>query len=154
MSLLFSPITMRGLTLPNRIVIAPMCQYSAVEGCATDWHIVHLGHLALSGAGLLVIEATHVEPQGRITRDCLGLYSDENEAALARVLEVVRGYSARCRSACSCRTRGARRRAKRQVASGPVDTRRVADRRDRRQWRRRRPTGALANWTARAWIAS
>ena len=82
MSLLFSPFTLRGLTLPNRIVIAPMCQYSAVEGCATDWHLIHLGQLALSGAGLLVIEATGVEPQGRISADCVGLYNDDNEAAL------------------------------------------------------------------------
>ncbi|RYE56583.1 MAG: FtsX-like permease family protein, partial [Hyphomicrobiales bacterium] len=93
MSMLFSPVTMRGLTLPNRIVIAPMCQYSAVDGCATDWHIIHLGHLALSGAGLLVIEATGVERQGRITTGCLGMYSDENEAALARILAVVRRYT-------------------------------------------------------------
>jgi 2,4-dienoyl-CoA reductase-like NADH-dependent reductase (Old Yellow Enzyme family) len=121
MSLLFSPITLRGLTLPNRIVIAPMCQYSAVEGCATDWHIVHLGHLALSGAGLLVIEATHVEPQGRITRDCLGLYSDENEAALARVLEVVRRHST-MPIGMQLSHAGRKASSRRQVASGPVDT--------------------------------
>ncbi len=92
-SALFQPFTLRGLTLPNRIVISPLCEYSAVEGCATDWHIIHLGHLALSGAGLLIIEATAVEPRGRISRECLGLYSDENEAALARVLQIVRRYS-------------------------------------------------------------
>lgn len=85
---------MRGLTLFNRIVVSPMCEYSAVDGCATDWHVIHLGHLALSGAGLLIIEATAVDPQGRISRECLGLYSDENEAALARVLGIVRRYSA------------------------------------------------------------
>jgi 2,4-dienoyl-CoA reductase-like NADH-dependent reductase (Old Yellow Enzyme family) len=90
---LFSPIQLRGLTLPNRIVIAPMCEFSAEDGNATDWHLIHLGHLALSGAGLLIIEATAVEPRGRITRECLGLYNDENEAALARVLEVARKYS-------------------------------------------------------------
>jgi len=94
MSKLFSPIRLRGLTLPNRIVIAPMCEFSAVDGNATDWHIIHLGHLALSGAGLLIIEATGVEPRGRISRECLGLYNDENETALARVLEIVRKYSA------------------------------------------------------------
>jgi 2,4-dienoyl-CoA reductase-like NADH-dependent reductase (Old Yellow Enzyme family) len=93
-SALFRPYALRGLELPNRIVIAPMCEYSAVDGCATDWHLIHLGHLALSGAGLLVIEATAVEARGRITRECLGLYSDENERALARVLQVVRQYSA------------------------------------------------------------
>ena len=84
---------MRGLTLPNRIVVSPMCEYSAVEGCATDWHVIHLGHLALSCAGLLIIEATAVEATGRISRECLGLYSDANEDALGRVLAVVRRYS-------------------------------------------------------------
>jgi 2,4-dienoyl-CoA reductase-like NADH-dependent reductase (Old Yellow Enzyme family) len=93
MSILFSPLAIGPLSLKNRIVIAPMCQYSADEGSATDWHMIHLGHLALSGAGLLVIEATAVEPQGRITPADLGLYSDANEAALARVLKAVRTYS-------------------------------------------------------------
>lgn len=93
-SQLFQPIRLRGLTLPNRIVIAPMCEFSAVDGNATDWHVIHLGHLALSGAGLLIIEATGVEPRGRISRECLGLYNDDNEAALARVLGIVRQYSA------------------------------------------------------------
>ena len=92
-SRLFSPFTMRGLTLANRIVISPLCEYSAVDGCATDWHVIHLGHLALSGAGLLIVEATAVHPRGRISRECLGLYSDENEEALARVLSIVRRYS-------------------------------------------------------------
>lgn len=91
-SQLFSPIDLRGLTLPNRIVIAPMCQYSAVDGTANEWHLIHLGHLALSGAGLLMIEATGVEPEGRITPACLGLYSDENEAALAKVIATVREH--------------------------------------------------------------
>jgi 2,4-dienoyl-CoA reductase-like NADH-dependent reductase (Old Yellow Enzyme family) len=93
MPLLFEPIRLRDLTLPNRIIIAPMCEFSAVDGCATDWHIIHLGHLAVSGAGLLIIEATGVEPSGRISRECLGLYSDENEVSLARVLGIVRRYS-------------------------------------------------------------
>lgn len=92
-SALFQPITLRGLTLPNRIVISPMCQYSAADGCASDWHLIHLGHLAASGAGLLIIEATGVEPRGRISRECLGMYSDACEAALAKVLAVVRRYS-------------------------------------------------------------
>ncbi|MEI6547712.1 MAG: hypothetical protein WCN85_11910, partial [Burkholderiales bacterium] len=70
--LLFTPFKLRTLELPNRIVIAPMCQYSADDGRATDWHIAHLGQLAMSGAGLLVIEATAVEPIGRITAGCLG----------------------------------------------------------------------------------
>ena len=85
-SALFSPIRLAELELPNRIVISPMCQYSADDGCANDWHLTHLGMLANSGAGLLIIEATHVERHGRITHGCLGLYSDANEAALARVI--------------------------------------------------------------------
>jgi 2,4-dienoyl-CoA reductase-like NADH-dependent reductase (Old Yellow Enzyme family) len=92
-SALFSPISLRGLSLSNRIVIAPMCQYSAAQGQATDWHLIHLGHLALSGAGLLIIEATAVEPEGRISPDDLGLWSEATAAALARVLESVRRYS-------------------------------------------------------------
>jgi len=93
MSTLFAPFALGPLPLRNRIVIAPMCQYSAVDGAATDWHLVHLGHLALSGAGLLIIEATAVEPDGRITPGCLGLWSDATEAALARVLRAVRAHS-------------------------------------------------------------
>jgi 2,4-dienoyl-CoA reductase-like NADH-dependent reductase (Old Yellow Enzyme family) len=85
-SALFSPIRLADLELPNRIAVAPMCQYSATDGVATDWHVTHLGMLANSGAGLLVIEATHVERRGRITHGCLGLYSDECEAALGRVI--------------------------------------------------------------------
>lgn len=83
---LFQPLDLRGLTLANRIVVAPMCQYSAVDGSATDWHMIHVGQLALSGAGLAFVEATGSEPAGRITPDCLGLWSDENEAALGRVV--------------------------------------------------------------------
>jgi 2,4-dienoyl-CoA reductase-like NADH-dependent reductase (Old Yellow Enzyme family) len=94
MSALFQPLDIGRLRLPNRIVIAPMCQYSAVDGSATDWHLIHLGHLALSGAGLLILEATAVQAEGRITPGCLGLYSDANEAALARVLEGMRAHSA------------------------------------------------------------
>ena len=90
---LFRPITMGSLTLSNRIVIAPMCQYSAQNGCMTDWHLIHLGHLALSGAGLLTIEATAVVPEGRITYADVGLYDDATEAAMARVLESVRRHS-------------------------------------------------------------
>jgi len=93
MSQLFQPIRLGGLDLQNRIVIAPMCQYSAAEGCATDWHTIHLGQLSLSGAGLLIIEATAVEPEGRITPHDLGLYNDANEAALARVMAAIRGQS-------------------------------------------------------------
>jgi NADPH2 dehydrogenase len=85
-SVLFSPYRLAGLELANRIVVSPMCQYSADDGCANDWHLVHLGMLANSGAALVVVEATHVERHGRITHGCLGLYSDDNEAALARVI--------------------------------------------------------------------
>ena len=89
-SVLFSPISLGSLALANRIVVSPMCQYSADDGCANDWHLMHLGMLANSGAALVVVEATHVERHGRITHGCLGLYSDENEAALARVMASVR----------------------------------------------------------------
>lgn len=85
-SKLFTPIRLAGLELANRIVVAPMCQYSAENGEAGDWHMTHLGMLANSGAGLVVIEMTGVEPAGRITPGCLGLYSDACEAALARVI--------------------------------------------------------------------
>ena len=89
-SQLFSPISLRALTLPNRIVVSPMCQYSSEDGSATDWHLMHLGTLALGGPGLLFVEATAVEAIGRITPACLGLYSDANEAALERVLRALR----------------------------------------------------------------
>ena len=90
---LFTPLKLGSLELANRIVIAPMCQYSAQDGKATDWHMIHLGHLALSGAGLMILEATAVSARGRISPADLGLYSDEDEAALARVLEAIRTYS-------------------------------------------------------------
>jgi 2,4-dienoyl-CoA reductase-like NADH-dependent reductase (Old Yellow Enzyme family) len=93
MSALFSPIEVGGLTLANRIVIAPMCQYSAEDGNMTDWHVIHLGHLALSGAALLTIEATGVTPEGRISYGDTGLWSDANEEAMARVLASVRRWS-------------------------------------------------------------
>lgn len=93
MSILFSPAKLRDLALSNRIVIAPMCQYSAEAGCATDWHMIHLGHMALSGAGMLVIEATAVEAIGRITPGDLGLYDDATEAALKPVLAAIRKHS-------------------------------------------------------------
>lgn len=90
---LFTPFRLGELKLANRIVIAPMCQYSAQEGCMTDWHLIHLGHLALSGAGLLTIEATAVTPEGRITYADVGLYSDACEAAMRRTLDAVRRWS-------------------------------------------------------------
>ena len=86
-SMLFSPFTLRDLTVANRIVISPMCEYSAADGCATDWHVIHLGHLALSGAGLLIIEATAVNPQGRISRESPGaVLGRERSSARARAL--------------------------------------------------------------------
>jgi 2,4-dienoyl-CoA reductase-like NADH-dependent reductase (Old Yellow Enzyme family) len=90
---LFTPIQLGGVTLPNRIVIAPMCQYSAVDGSATDWHLAHFGTYAASGAGLFVVEKTNVTAEGRITPGCTGLYSDENEKAMARAVQIYRGIT-------------------------------------------------------------
>lgn len=90
---LFKPIQVRRLELPNRIVIAPMCQYSAEDGRMNDWHQIHLGQLALSGAALLTIEATGVLPEGRITWADVGLYDDATEEAMRRTLESVRRWS-------------------------------------------------------------
>ena len=93
MSALFSPIKLRGLALANRIMVAPMCQYSADEGVANDWHFTHMNTMALSGAGLFCIEATHVEAIGRITPGCLGLWNDATEAALKPILASIRKHS-------------------------------------------------------------
>ncbi len=93
MPALFTPLRLRELELPNRIVVSPMCQYSAVDGLATDWHTLHLGSLALGGAALLWIEATAVTPEGRISPDDLGLWSDAHAEALAPALAAVRRYS-------------------------------------------------------------
>jgi 2,4-dienoyl-CoA reductase-like NADH-dependent reductase (Old Yellow Enzyme family) len=93
MSALFSPIDFRGLKLANRIMVSPMCQYSADDGSANDWHFTHINNLSLSGAAMFCIEATHVEAIGRITPGCLGLYSDANEAALKPILDSVRKHS-------------------------------------------------------------
>jgi len=93
MSQLFSPYAIGPLQLANRIAVAPMCQYSADEGRATDWHMIHLGHLALSGAALLILEATAVSPEARISPHDLGLWSDEHEEALLPVVQAIRKYS-------------------------------------------------------------
>ena len=90
---LFEPLSLGGITLANRIAVSPMCQYSAENGVANDWHLQHLGSLSLSGAGLVIVEQTAVEPVGRISHGCLGLYSDAHEAALARVLACCRRAS-------------------------------------------------------------
>lgn len=89
---LFTPVEIGGVTLPNRIVVSPMCQYAAVDGSAQPWHQVNYGMMSMSGAGLLCLEATHVEREGRITQGCLGLYSDDNEAALRPVVDWVRAW--------------------------------------------------------------
>ncbi|HUF87500.1 MAG TPA: NADH:flavin oxidoreductase/NADH oxidase [Thermohalobaculum sp.] len=91
-STLFSPVRLGPLELGNRIVVSSMCQYSAVDGSMTDWHLMHLGQFAVSGAALVFVEATGVEPEGRITPGCTGLYSDANEAAMARVIRFFRDY--------------------------------------------------------------
>jgi NADPH2 dehydrogenase len=97
MSLLFSPLNLPsprgGLTLPNRLVVAPMCQYSAHDGCATDWHLMHWGNLLNSGAAMFTIEATAVLPEGRITPSCLGLWDDRTEAALTDRLHRARALA-------------------------------------------------------------
>ena len=85
-SLLFEPITLANMQLPNRVVVAPMCQYSAENGTMNDWHIANAGSFARGGVGLIILEASGVEPAGRITHGCAGLYSDENETAMARVV--------------------------------------------------------------------
>ncbi|MDQ1155348.1 NADH:flavin oxidoreductase/NADH oxidase [Brevundimonas sp. SORGH_AS_0993] len=93
MSLLFSPRRVGPLTLKNRIVVAPMCQYSAVDGVAQPWHAQHLGRLAVSGAGLVIVEATGVEAAGRITPDDTGLWNDAQAEAFADILKGIRTYS-------------------------------------------------------------
>ena len=94
MSQLFTPITMRDVTVRNRVWVAPMCQYSAVDGVPNDWHLVHLGSFARGGAGLVFTEATAVVPEGRISPEDAGLWNDEQQAAWARIAEFVRGQGA------------------------------------------------------------
>lgn len=89
-SALFTPLMLGAQQLSNRIVVSPMCQYSANDGSASPWHHMHLGTLAGSGAGLVMVEATAVERHGRITHGCLGLYSDANELALSQVMAFCR----------------------------------------------------------------
>jgi NADPH2 dehydrogenase len=93
-STLFSPLRLRSVTLPNRVVVAPMCQYSATDGVPGDWHLVHLGQMAQSGPGLIFVEATGVEPDGRITPGCTGLYDDATEAAFARIVAFAKSVGA------------------------------------------------------------
>lgn len=93
MARLFDPIKLGSLELANRIIVAPMCQYSAKDGCMNDWHFTHVNTMALSGAGLFIVEATGVSPEGRISPGCTGLYDDATEAAMDRVLTAARGQS-------------------------------------------------------------
>lgn len=90
MSRLFSPLTLRGVTFPNRAWVAPMCQYSSVEGRPDDWHLVHLGSLARGGAGLVITEATAVLPEGRISPQDAGIWTDEQAADYARITAFIR----------------------------------------------------------------
>jgi 2,4-dienoyl-CoA reductase-like NADH-dependent reductase (Old Yellow Enzyme family) len=90
---LFSPFAMRDVTLSNRIAVSPMCQYSAVDGVPNEWHMQHLGSLSMSGASLLMTEATHVEAIGRITHGCLGLWNDAQEAAIKHIVDACRRFS-------------------------------------------------------------
>src|SRR3954469_16952838 len=87
--LLFQPISFRSVTASNRIVVAPMCQYSAHDGLGTDWHVQNLGAKAAGGAGIVFTEATHVSEVGRITHGCLGLYNEEHQALLTRLARVI-----------------------------------------------------------------
>jgi anthraniloyl-CoA monooxygenase len=86
---MFAPFRLRGMELRNRVVVSPMAQYKAVDGCPTDWHLVHLGERAKGGAGLVYTEMTCVSPEGRITPGCPGLYAPEHEAAWARVVAFI-----------------------------------------------------------------
>jgi 2,4-dienoyl-CoA reductase-like NADH-dependent reductase (Old Yellow Enzyme family) len=90
---LFSPVAIGSVELPNRIVVSPMCQYSASDGCANAWHQMHLGSLAISGAGLLFVEATAVTPSGRITPGCLGIYDDASRLAQHELVRSIRAVS-------------------------------------------------------------
>jgi 2,4-dienoyl-CoA reductase-like NADH-dependent reductase (Old Yellow Enzyme family) len=91
---LFQPLTIRGVTLRNRIFMSPMCQYSSDDGFATDWHLVHLGSRAVGGAALITVEATGITPEGRITPACLGIYKDEHIAKLSQITKFVESRGA------------------------------------------------------------
>lgn len=119
---LFDPVDLGRLTLPNRLVIPPMCQYSARDGLATDWHLIHVGSLALSGVGLLIMEATAVTEEGRITPDCLGLWHDDHADVLAELVKSVRSHSrVRLGIQLSHAGRKASSHSPRTGGSGPLD---------------------------------
>ena len=90
---MFTPFTLRGMTLKNRLVMSPMCQYSAEDGTANDWHLVHLGSRAMGGTGLIITEMTDISPEGRISEGCAGMYKPEHVAAWKRVVDFVHGQS-------------------------------------------------------------
>jgi 2,4-dienoyl-CoA reductase-like NADH-dependent reductase (Old Yellow Enzyme family) len=92
--MLFDPLTLRGLTLRNRIAVSPMCQYSSIDGFANDWHLVHLGSRAVGGAGLVMMEATAVEPRGRISPADMGIWKDEHIEFLTRIAGFIKGQGA------------------------------------------------------------
>ncbi|MFL5456797.1 MAG: oxidoreductase, partial [Myxococcales bacterium] len=92
--MLFTPISFRGLTLKNRIVVSPMCQYSSEDGFATDWHLVHLGSRAVGGASLVFTEAAAVTPEGRITPQDLGIWKEQQAGKLAQIAAFVRAQGA------------------------------------------------------------
>jgi NADPH2 dehydrogenase len=94
MSLLFTPFTLKDITLRNRIVIPPMCQYSATDGVPNDWHLTHYGQLARGGAALVIVEATAVAPEGRITPGCLGLWNDTQEAQFEPIVAAIKAAGA------------------------------------------------------------
>ena len=130
MSQLFTPITLRDVTVRNRVWVSPMCQYSAVDGVPNDWHLVHLGSFARGGAGLVFTEATAVVPEGRISPEDTGLWNDEQQAAWARIVRVParpgrgRGHPAGARRPQGLDVpgftgeRGRRRRRRRRLATG------------------------------------
>lgn len=89
---LFSTLEMRGLTLPNRVVLSPMCQYNSTDGCMNDWHLMHYGKFATGGAGLVITEMTQISPDSRITHNCAGLYSDDQVEATRRVVDFCKTY--------------------------------------------------------------
>ncbi len=91
---LFSPLTIRGITLRNRITVSPMCEYSSTDGFANDWHLVHLGSRAVGGAGLIITEATAVVPEGRISPEDLGIWKDEHIETLSRIAKFIREHGA------------------------------------------------------------
>src|SRR5580704_15274443 len=90
MALLFDPLTIRGITFKNRIVVSPMCEYSSEDGFANDWHLVHLGSRAVGGAGLVFTEATAVTPEGRISPEDLGIWKDAHIEFLARIVRFLK----------------------------------------------------------------